>query len=41
MISAKQYHEAVTRSVEMLQSAGIAITPEEQARFPLVSSFVA
>ena len=33
MISAKQYQEAVSRSVEMLRTAGIVITPEERARF--------
>ena len=33
MISANQYQEAVGRSVEMLQAAGIVITPEEEARF--------
>jgi D-lyxose ketol-isomerase len=33
MISANDYHKAVARSVEMLKTAGIVITPEEQARF--------
>jgi len=33
MISASQYREAVARSVDMLRAAGIAITPDEQARF--------
>lgn len=32
MISAKQYSEAVTKSVEMLEAAGIVITPEEKDR---------
>jgi D-lyxose ketol-isomerase len=33
MISAKQYSEAVSKSVEMLTAAGIVITPEEKDRF--------
>ena len=33
MISAKQYSEAVSKSVEMLKAAGIVITPEEKDRF--------
>jgi D-lyxose ketol-isomerase len=33
MISAKQYSEAVSRSVEMRKAAGIVITPEEKDRF--------
>jgi D-lyxose ketol-isomerase len=33
MITANQYRQAVSRSVEMLKTAGIAITPEELARF--------
>src|SRR5882724_74325 len=33
MISAQQYQQAVNRSIEMLKTAGITITPEEQARF--------
>ena len=33
MISAKQYSEAVSKSVEMLKAAGIVITPEERDRF--------
>ena len=33
MISAKQYSEAVSTSVEMLKAAGIVITPEEKDRF--------
>lgn len=33
MISANHYQQAVARSVEMLKTAGIVITPEEQARF--------
>jgi D-lyxose ketol-isomerase len=33
MITANQYQQAVSRSVEMLKAAGIVITPEEQARF--------
>ena len=33
MISAQQYQQAVNRSIEMLKTAGITITPEEQVRF--------
>ncbi len=33
MISAKQYSEAVSKSVQMLKAAGIVITPEEKHRF--------
>ena len=33
MISAQQYQQAVNRSIQMLKTAGITITPEEQARF--------
>jgi D-lyxose ketol-isomerase len=33
MISTQQYQQAVSRSVEMLKTAGIVITPEERARF--------
>ena len=33
MITAQQYQQLVNRSIEMLKTAGITITPEEQARF--------
>ena len=33
MITANQYEQAVSRSIEMLNAAGIVITPEERARF--------
>jgi D-lyxose ketol-isomerase len=33
MISSAQYRDAVARSVDMLDAAGIVITPEERSRF--------